>query len=82
MRAFFELVSRMIDTVTVPITRISNGWRQTNSWICSCFESSGRGRGPSLRRTLKKSKLKGRAGPVVRYSPEPAAVTFNDGTAD
>src|ERR1700757_603314 len=29
-----------------------------------------------------KSKLEGRAGTVVRFGPEPAAMPFNDGTTD
>src|SRR4029077_10383985 len=37
-------------------------------------------RGISL--TFQKCKLKGSAGPVVRYGPEPSAVTFNNGTTD
>jgi len=28
------------------------------------------------------SKLKGRAGPLVRHGPEPSVVTFNNGTTD
>jgi len=32
--------------------------------------------------TFKKCKLKGSAGPVVRYGPEPSAVTFNNRTTD
>src|SRR5689334_5073413 len=31
---------------------------------------------------LQKSKLKGCAGTVIRFGPEPSTVTFNDGTAD